>query len=85
MKKKVFNFEIYVCNQMTGETGWDIKQRSVFAESKEEAKELIAKTPFFDCIILYNYGFVEMSERDIKVYSQGCMWRDVEYSERFDC
>ena len=55
MELKAYQFEIYTCNEITGETGWDIKFRTVLAYSKKEAKELLRETPFFDCIILFNY------------------------------
>lgn len=62
-----FNFEVYTKNPFTGEMGWDIKFVSVFANSKDDAKEYLKKWNLFDCIILHN--FTTPSESTFKVGS----------------
>jgi len=78
MNKKSFNFEAYFCNPVTLEGGWDIKMISVFAETKIQAKEILKKVPYFDCIILFNYE-VPMNDADVKVYENGTNYRILEY------
>ena len=56
---KYFNLEIYVCNEVTGETGWDILFISVRANSIEEAVKNIKDYPNFDVIILFNFSHEE--------------------------
>lgn len=67
---KEYNFEVYTVNPTTGETGWDIKFRSVFAHSKEEARELLKQTPLFDCVILFNFG-VKLDGYEFDLYNEG--------------
>lgn len=52
---KAYQFEIYTIDPVTGQTGWEIVNRTVLAESKAEAREALKNTPLFDCIILFNY------------------------------
>ncbi len=52
---KAYNFEIYTCDEVTGETGWNIHYVSVVADSKSSAKEKLKEYPHFDCVILFNY------------------------------
>lgn len=70
------NFEVYTKNPKTGELGWDIKFVSVVAKDKGEAKQMLAKWPLFDCIILFNYARpIEASNHDLFVLSEsqkGC-------------
>jgi hypothetical protein len=55
MKNKYFVYEIYVCNQVTGQTGWDIKFIGVKADTRKEAREKLNKFPHFDCVILWDF------------------------------
>lgn len=49
---KHYCWEIYTLNAKTLEGGWDIKHRSVIAESMDRAREILKSTPLFDCVIL---------------------------------
>lgn len=66
---KAYNYEIYTVNEQTGETGWDIKFRTIFAETREEAKQILKNSPFFDCVILFNWcvelDMANLSARDL--------------------
>ena len=52
---KEFNFEIYVKNPITLESGWDIQIISVSASSYDDAVNKIKSYPNFDTIIGYWY------------------------------
>ena len=74
MSKKIFNFECYECNPFTKEEGWNIVFVSVFANDKQEAKEVLkTKVPNFDTIILFNYGGVDIKDGSVeaKIYANG--------------
>lgn len=62
---KEFNFEIYTCNEETGETGWEIHFVSVIAENKKDALTELQNYPNFDCVILLNYETEFTSHKDI--------------------
>jgi hypothetical protein len=67
MKNTYYNFEIYTLHPETGESGWDIEFLNVRANTKTEARELLAKYPLFDCIILFNHRHeLESNELFIK-------------------
>lgn len=71
MLKKLWVYETYTCNPVTGDGGWDIKYVAVVAENKEQARELVKTFPHFDCIILTAVTGSELSERDMKAYAAG--------------
>jgi hypothetical protein len=54
-----FNFEIYTACPKTGVSGWDIKNVSVKAETRKEAREKVKTFPYFDCIINFNFEHKE--------------------------
>lgn len=67
---KIFNFECYFCNPVTGETGWTIEFVNVYAESKAQAKELLKTIPNFDCVILFDYEIdIDESPKDVTNYA----------------
>ena len=66
-----FNFEIYTKNPVTLESGWNIKFASVFADSKEEAKDKIKEFPLFDCIILFNFGGCALDAEEQELFNKG--------------
>lgn len=68
--KKVFNFECYFCDPVTGTTGWDIKMISVVAETKPEARNILKTIPHFDCVILHNRTF-NPDESDLSMIHKG--------------
>lgn len=73
---KAFNFEIYTKHPQTGEEGWEIEQPTIFAETKEKAKQFLKESyPNFDCIILFNYG-IEITDGSVeaKHYANGEMY-----------
>lgn len=64
---KIYNFECYTTNREeinyaakickpNEVTGWEINVLSATAETMKEAKEIIKKHPFFDCIISFDYS-----------------------------
>lgn len=73
---KEYNFEIYTKHPVTNDSGWDIRFASCFADSKESAKEIIKSYPLFDCIILYNFGGIELSGYELDLYNDGVMFFD---------
>jgi len=62
---KAYRFEIYTLHPLTKDEGWDIRFRYVLAESRKEAEKQIKNTPFFDCIVSFNFS-VELDELDSK-------------------
>jgi hypothetical protein len=65
---KASRFEIYTKNELTGETGWDIKFRYVIGERKEAMEEL-KNTPYFDCVILYDFT-IDIDDIDSEIIGQ---------------
>ena len=60
---KAYRFEIYTNNAITGESGWDIVFRTVFADDIETARANVSNTPLFDCIILHSHtSDIDMSD-----------------------
>lgn len=82
---KAFNFEVYTCNPTTGETGWDIKFPTVFADSMEQAKAFLRTSyPNFDCIILFNYGIeIKDGSKEAKHYATGASYFHPTYAELY--
>lgn len=77
---KAHNFEIYTVNESTGEQGWDIKFRTVFATDRKEAREILKTSAYFDCVILHNYS-IEPSmwnEEIMNKYANGAVWFDTD-------
>lgn len=73
---KASRFEIYTVNELTGETGWDIKFRYVLGEYKEARKEL-KNTPFFDCVILYDFTIdIDNVDEEVKEQLINDGWAD---------
>lgn len=71
MKKRAWNFEVYTCNPITGQEGWDLIFVSVFADNKQEAKDNLKKfVPDFDEIILFN-RVTELDEQESDIYASG--------------
>lgn len=68
---KQFNFEVYTKHPLTDESGWDIKWVGVFAESKEQAKELLKSFPLFDFIITFNFGGLDLDGEELELYNGG--------------
>ena len=52
---KAFNYEIYTNNPATGENGWDIKFRTVFAETRTEIIKALVYLlgSFILCVLLF--------------------------------
>jgi hypothetical protein len=75
---KTYNFEIYTKCPLTGQTGWEIKCISVFADSKADAKSKLTDYPLFDVIILFNYER-DMNETDVQYYANGFDYLLTEY------
>lgn len=75
---KAHNFEVYTCNEITGEGGWDIKFITVFAPSTKEARQLLQTMPHFDCVILHNFS-IDMEEQHLDVYAQGINFMEEQY------
>lgn len=74
---KEYNFEVYTKHPTTGETGWDIKFASTFAESKEQAKQQLKDSyPNFDCFILFNFGGVDLDAQTTELYNKGVKFFD---------
>lgn len=83
---KAFNFEVYTSDPITGTTGWDIKNPTVFANDKKEARqELKDHYPNFDCVILFNYE-VEITDGSIeaKHYATGAKYFEPTYEEQYN-
>lgn len=72
---KAYQFEIYTIDSVSGQTGWEIVNRTVFAESKAEAREQLKQTPLFDCVILFNYcvevDMANLSAKQLAVIETG--------------
>ncbi len=49
--KSLYLIEYYQRNRKTGETGWDINFAWVDAKDSTEAREKVAKAPYFDVVI----------------------------------
>lgn len=54
-KQNSYTVETYFKNPETGETGWEIKNPTVYANNKAEAAKLIKAMPHFDCFIDYTF------------------------------
>lgn len=83
---KAFNFEVYTCNPLTGEEGWDIKFPTVFAEDKKDARRILKEYyPHFDCVILFNYE-IEIKDGSIeaKHYANGSHYFEPTYAEQYN-
>ncbi len=52
---KYFIFEIYTCNELTGEKGWEIKFVAVCAKDTTTAKRLVKDYPNFDTVISFSH------------------------------
>lgn len=82
---KAFNFEIYTTDPITGTTGGDIKNPTVFARSTKEARYLLnTEYPNFDCVILFNYG-IEIKDGSVeaKHYATGAKYFHPTYEEQY--
>jgi len=65
---KAYNFECYFKEPISKQNGWEIKFPTIFAYTKEEAKNILKnEVPLFDCIILFNYE-VLADKAEIKHY-----------------
>lgn len=68
---KQYNFECYTKHPQTGETGWDIKWVGVFADSKEDARELLKSFPNFDCVLTFNFGGLDLDGLELDLFNNG--------------
>ena len=62
--KKYYNFDIYVMDIVTKQTGWEIEMVSVKAGNINLAKILLNNYPNFDCVILFNFEHNEDETAD---------------------
>lgn len=74
-KAKIYNFEIYTCNPITKEEGWDIKFVTVVADSKMEAREKLKDVPNFDVVILFDYSMEVTIDDSFTTASNGTQYR----------
>jgi hypothetical protein len=73
-EKRTYNFEIYLVEPISGQSGWEIVIIDVFAESRKEAESILGTVPNFDEIILFNYD-AKMDEGDIAAWAMGDNYR----------
>lgn len=74
---KAHNFEIYLCNPETGETGWEIEIVTIYGNNTvNEAREALKTVvPNFDTVILFNEEFdvdmANLSAEDFQAIERG--------------
>lgn len=75
-----FNFEIYVKNPETGESGWDIEHVNAFGVTKADAIEHLRSYPNYDCVITAteSWNGCKLDEADVAAFAAGQMFRKIE-------
>lgn len=67
-------YEVYLCNEETGEGGWDIE--FISAPNAEALRTM----PHFDCIILRQYTNLSLEvAKEPSLYCSGKVWDGTKY------